>query len=341
MNSFLSFGDQGDLISCGPLCRALGKVTVYADNNPICKPILQPSRFNAIKPLMEAMEWVKSFEQYAGQELTHNVANWRDGGVPFGETLATLHANWAGVPITLDPWISVPPNPSFKDAIVIARSTRHQNPYFPWIDLIDHFKDVVFIGLPEEHIQLQNETGRKFQYAPTKTLLEVAEILAGAKLFIGNQSSPLNVAIGLGIPFVCECSLTSVDTVYPRIHSWYSPDGSIDKLKVKGFPEFNHQQMIPEREINFLSSPPGGHFIAESADGTLHKDPMAKAAVKMANAYEESMGLPLSTMGSIATQMLARFPRWGPSSYINTVWRQAADVKLLAWQRKQEAMAKV
>ncbi len=41
-------------------------------------------------------------------------------------------------------------------------------------------------------------------YHPTKTLLEVASVIAGADVYMGNQSSGLAVAIGLGVPFCCE-----------------------------------------------------------------------------------------------------------------------------------------
>jgi hypothetical protein len=44
----------------------------------------------------------------------------------------------------------------------------------------------------------------KIEYQPTKTLLEVAELIAGAETFIGNQSVALSVAIGLGVEFYCE-----------------------------------------------------------------------------------------------------------------------------------------
>jgi hypothetical protein len=35
-------------------------------------------------------------------------------------------------------------------------------------------------------------------------MLELAEVIAGAKLFIGNQSQALALAIGLGVPYHCE-----------------------------------------------------------------------------------------------------------------------------------------
>ena len=39
---------------------------------------------------------------------------------------------------------------------------------------------------------------------PTKTLLDVAELIAGCDTFIGNQSVALSIAIGLGKEYFCE-----------------------------------------------------------------------------------------------------------------------------------------
>ena len=61
------------------------------------------------------------------------------------------------------------------------------------------------MGLPEEYEAFKRATGWDIPYQPTTSLLEVAEYIAGADAFIGNQSVALSVAIGLGHPEIwCE-----------------------------------------------------------------------------------------------------------------------------------------
>ena len=63
----------------------------------------------------------------------------------------------------------------------------------------------VFIGLEDEYLKFKAATGWDIPYQKTRTLLEVAEYIAGAGQFIGNQSAALAVAIGLGHPSIlCE-----------------------------------------------------------------------------------------------------------------------------------------
>jgi hypothetical protein len=65
-------------------------------------------------------------------------------------------------------------------------------------------KESLFVGLPEEYEAFKQATGWDIDYYPTKTLLELAEIIAGAEAYVGNQSLGLSIAIGLGVEFYCE-----------------------------------------------------------------------------------------------------------------------------------------
>jgi hypothetical protein len=55
-----------------------------------------------------------------------------------------------------------------------------------------------FLGLPEEHAAFCQATGWNIPHHPTKNLLELAQCIAGSKVFIGNQSVALSIALGLG-----------------------------------------------------------------------------------------------------------------------------------------------
>jgi hypothetical protein len=62
---------------------------------------------------------------------------------------------------------------------------------------------MIFVGIQSEH----DEFVGLFGFIPrieTPTLLDAARIIAGARVFIGNQSCPMAIAIGLGVNVIQE-----------------------------------------------------------------------------------------------------------------------------------------
>ena len=59
---------------------------------------------------------------------------------------------------------------------------------------------MVFVGSPLEAQVFQGFGAPKvaIPYEATSNLLELARVIAGAKVFIGNQSAPMAIALGLG-----------------------------------------------------------------------------------------------------------------------------------------------
>jgi hypothetical protein len=83
----------------------------------------------------------------------------------------------------------------------------------------------MFVGLPEEYTAFREATGWDLPYYATQTMLEVAEVIAGADTFIGNQSSNLALAIGLGVAKVhCEAR---VDMPLARNECYFANMGTI------------------------------------------------------------------------------------------------------------------
>ena len=73
-----------------------------------------------------------------------------------------------------------------------------------WRRIMERYKNkAMFIGLPEEHDAFQREFGT-IEYRRTENILEVAELIAGSQMFVGNQSCPAWIAIGLAHPIGSE-----------------------------------------------------------------------------------------------------------------------------------------
>ncbi len=100
------------------------------------------------------------------------------------------------------PWLHVKPNLAFKNEIVIARSFRYRAPGVSYA-FLNNYPNTCFVGLPEEYEDLKRQI-LGLKYKTVNNFLEFAEIIAGCKFFIGNQSFPFAVAEALKVKRVLE-----------------------------------------------------------------------------------------------------------------------------------------
>lgn len=117
-------------------------------------------------------------------------------------SLAGLHLKAFGFPQSAlrVPWLKVENNPTAE--VVFNRSPRYGNTFFPWRRAVEKYRNrCVFVGLWQEHQEFCAAYGR-IPFRETCDLLQVAQIISGAKLFIGNQSSPAAIAEGLKVPMI-------------------------------------------------------------------------------------------------------------------------------------------
>lgn len=222
MTSFLHELDLGDIIFSLAAVRAAGGGRYYL------KPT-KPRIYPLLKDLFNKQPYIESFEIHHGQNIAHDFSTFRDGGIPFGSTLGEVHARWIGVGVDFtEPWLTVTPSKQSSGKIVIARSSRYRNIYFPWKDLTQELAHkMLFVGLEEEWQELCYLSGKYIEYARTDNLLQVAELIAGAELFIGNQSSPYSLAEGLKKASVQETCWWVPDCIYPRDNAAYCVDGNL------------------------------------------------------------------------------------------------------------------
>ncbi len=105
------------------------------------------------------------------------------------------------------PWLTVDkPQEIPGRPIVVNRTQRYQNENFPWGDLVAKYgSKMIFVGTNYEHDLFKGFSPHKpVPLASTPSLLDVARVVAGAKVFIGNQSSAMAIALGLGKRLIQE-----------------------------------------------------------------------------------------------------------------------------------------
>jgi len=69
----------------------------------------------------------------------------------------------------------------------------------------EHLEETaVFVGSEAEHAAFCQTYNCQVEYRPVTDMLELARLIQGCEQFMGNQSMPLSLAIGLGKTFWCE-----------------------------------------------------------------------------------------------------------------------------------------
>jgi hypothetical protein len=228
---FAMSGDLGDVIFSLRIAHQINdpEATYYLTDRPFTKA-WNKARLDALIPLLEAQPYIDRAIHGEPIKASHDMTDFRQVGHPFFTPLADLHAKWLGMELPdYTPWLTAEPNPDFEGKVIIHRSPRYHNMHFPWQRIIDHFGDrVVAVGLPEEHAMFERFISRKIPLIQTENYLECAEILTGCSLFIGNQSSPCAIAIGLGIPVIQETSPRVPDCVYTGANAFYAAGAHVE-----------------------------------------------------------------------------------------------------------------
>ena len=232
MIRFLCSGRLGDFIhqlySVKRICEEKGEkahIVVGGDEireaSNFSKPT--PEAVEDLKELLYLQDYIQEIEAYSGQDL--NSFDYSPG--KYDECPLLWKACWTAIhneffnfrnEYSYGPWIKVDPNLTMKDKIVIHRS-RKTNPHgYPdrctdiidWDHLIQN-NDCVFIGFETCQYDLfvqeiSPESASRIEFIVYESILEFFQTIAGAKLFIGNQSSPLAMAQALDVPRLGELS---------------------------------------------------------------------------------------------------------------------------------------
>jgi hypothetical protein len=84
-------------------------------------------------------------------------------------------------------------NKTYSDKILISSTQRYQNVFINLSELKNYKDNLVFVGTEEEY-NIFKETVGETPYLKCSSFLEIAEYIAGAKGFIGNQGGLYSLA---------------------------------------------------------------------------------------------------------------------------------------------------
>jgi hypothetical protein len=218
--SFSHIGLNGDIIYSIPAMLSIAqgkKIRLYLDVNQKTMytskmkhfnkdKILTPNSVEFIKPLIlnnpqfEICKiWEKEIIDYDLNEFRKYPFDYRMGHICRWYFLAF------GITYNLsNPWLKVTPNITFKNDIIIARSFRYRTLGINY-KFLSKYKNLKFVGLLEEFEDMKTQI-HNVEYIKVSNALEMAEIIAGCKYFIGNQSFPFSIAEALKVKRVLEVS---------------------------------------------------------------------------------------------------------------------------------------
>lgn len=181
--------------------------------HPLNNVMLNEQSVKLLSPLLESQHYISKCDLYTNQHIDINLSLFRKSGIFLDRgNIARWNFYTTGVTANLsEQWLFVEPDLSYHDTIVIARSQRYQNPIINY-SFLSKYKKVVFLGVKEEFKALKKNVPT-LKHVEIEDFLEMSRIIAGCKLFIGNQSFPYSLAEGLKVPRILETYYSSPNVI--------------------------------------------------------------------------------------------------------------------------------
>lgn len=228
--SFKHSGALGDLIYSLPIVKHFGGGEFYLHLNqmdwigkhyygalptPFHQGRMTQTDFEYMRDFMEAQDYIDLFGPLESQGITHNLDRFRPVFVGHPTNYIDIYSSVFGISdpdtqkaIRTTPWLTVPSTLRLQDRDVVVNRTQRWIPNQPspqWAEWKNQGIEerAVFVGLPAEYAAFQTAVGWDIPYQPTSNMLQLAQYIAGADLYIGNQSQGLALAIGLGVGQIC------------------------------------------------------------------------------------------------------------------------------------------
>jgi hypothetical protein len=238
MHSFRHSGKLGDIIYSLPAVRALGKGCYFVDHRTeyFQKPPLGELAAGMMTQLLCTQDYIHHAALYDGRPVTCDLDRFREkavgvhvfntlraqsnrfAGLVFGNAAEQVResiiprievdlpqCHWECVALpgkaNLDPWLSGI-SPKLVGDIVVCRTGRRAGS-LDWRILAPFARNTVFVGFEMEHFAFC-KSQFPVEFYQAADFIDLARVIAGAKLFVGNQCFGLALADAMSVPRVVE-----------------------------------------------------------------------------------------------------------------------------------------
>lgn len=235
VDSFYMSGDLGDVIYALPGIKSMGGGVLYLGPEEThvkkCREPISEARFKNIAPLLKAQPYLSeviyapSFPKDKAKYDLNHFRQYYIKDFDLKKSLCHVILDYMKQPHSAceEPWIEVD-KPEFKFPVIVARSQRYQEKTFPWKAVVKKYSGSIgFVGTTDEYSDFVNTNGF-VPYVPTPTMLDLARVISGCSLFIGNQSAPYAVAEALKKRTIQETWTQSPNCVFERSTAYYITD---------------------------------------------------------------------------------------------------------------------
>ena len=200
--SWLHGGDSGDLMYALAAMRAAGGGRLYLTGFEGTREPMNDSKIQFLEPLLAAQSYIQNVAMWGGEPIDRDFTVFRQK--MFGDTdLATQQ--WQSVLSKPEPdvktaWLSVP-HELKHGRPVFARSQRYCNRSWEpfWRELKISSPDAIFVGTSAEFDEFHHG-----EHYFARDALDLAQVISGASVFVGNQSLPYAMAEGLKVGRILE-----------------------------------------------------------------------------------------------------------------------------------------
>lgn len=222
---FKHAGNAGDIIYALPAIRELA-ADIGAElrlqlgspllnktlTHPLGGVMLNQGMFDMLRPLLIAQPYIKSVQVFGSEAIDYDLDAFRAAPIPVDRMcISRWYFYLLGISADLArPWLKVEPDPAFAGRVVVARSFRYRNLTLDY-SVLNAGEAPVFVGVEEEYRDFKRVVPGA-EWVRVKDFLQLAQMIAGAQLFIGNQSFPFSLAEGLKVPRILE-----VDPAVPNV----------------------------------------------------------------------------------------------------------------------------
>lgn len=249
MKIYRHSGTFGDLIYSLSVVKKMGGGTfaVHLENiencvaqygyrpeevDPAHKGRFRNKDFDLLRPLLSRQSYIDKVTVWTGD---HDVDLDRFRGVLFrgfeGNYVEAYHRTF-NLPFDAgmynETWLEA--DTKSVASIVINRTFRYRCPggNGSWQNLLEQAnitQNGIFVGTADEHEDFIKCTGFNIDHYQVKDFKELADVIAGADLFMGNQSAAYSIAMGLGKASVLETikikPLANNECYFPRDNCQY------------------------------------------------------------------------------------------------------------------------
>ena len=270
-------GDLGDI--CYLLCVMSGMtggphdLVIRTSDHTKIRSVVDAERMCRMwKSLAESQPYIRSVSVYDGRSVDWNSGDFRRCNV-HRPTMTLLSAHVRHYNLSMrgsiaidgsEAWITVDPVKGIDGRVIVNRTDRYQNWLFPWKLVVEHYGHrILFLGSENEHRSFCNSFGN-VEFRETEDLRDVAALIAGSSLFIGNQSVCGAICEAMKHRHIQETSLGVPDCIFKRGNVQHVTDGSCVLPDVAGSGELSIGTQISytqSPEMVNIGCPPPCHWV--------------------------------------------------------------------------------